>query len=65
MQEATINMTEKLKQFLNEVAEREAVRLTGANIEVVELIDETVKKQEETLKLKEVDQERLRMIVQL
>lgn len=33
--------------------------------EVVKLIDETKKKQAEVLKLKEVDQDKLRMVVQL
>jgi hypothetical protein len=33
--------------------------------ETIRLIDETVKKQLEVLKLKELDKERLRMVVQL
>ena len=42
-----------------------AVKLNGDNVDVINLINETKKKQAEILKLKEVDQEGLRMVVQL
>jgi hypothetical protein len=42
-----------------------AVKLNEENVDVKNLIDETKKKQAEILKLKEVDQERLRMVVKL
>jgi hypothetical protein len=42
-----------------------AVKLSETNAAVTNMINETQKKQVEVLKLKEVDQERLRMVVQL
>lgn len=42
-----------------------AVRLNETNEAVANMIHETKKKQVEILKLKEVDQDRLRMVVQL
>lgn len=42
-----------------------AVKLSETNAAVTNMIDETKKKQVEVLKLKEVDQDRLRMVVQL
>ena len=42
-----------------------AVKLNGDNVDVINLINETKKKQAEILKLKEVDQEGLRMVVPL
>ncbi len=42
-----------------------AVKLNEANVAATKLIDKTKQKQTEILKLKEVDQEKLRMVVQL
>ncbi len=51
-------------QILVKDAKLTAVRLVET-AEIRKLIEETRQKQEEILKLKEVDQERLRMVVQL
>jgi hypothetical protein len=42
-----------------------AVKLSETDLAVTKLIDETKQRQTEVLKLKEVDQESLRMVVQL
>lgn len=42
-----------------------AVKLNENNVTTTKLIDETKQKQAEILKLKKVDQKRLRMVVQL
>lgn len=52
-------------QILVKNAKLTAVKLNETSITVTKLIDETKQKQAEVLKLKEVDQERLRMVVQL
>jgi hypothetical protein len=59
------NIMDKLQisEILVKDAKLEAVKLNEKN--VAKLIDETKQKQAEVLKLKEVDQERLRMVVQL
>lgn len=58
---------EKLQvtQILVKDAKLSAVKLNETNVTVTNLINETKQKQAEVLKLKEVDQERLRMVVQL
>jgi len=58
---------EKLQvhQILVKDAKLAAVKLNETNVIVTNLINETKQKQVEVLKLKEVDQERLRMVVQL
>ena len=52
-------------QILVKDAKLEAVKLDENNLTVSRIIDETKQKQIEILKLKEVDQDRLRMVVQL
>ena len=58
---------EKLQTFqiLVKDAKLMAVKLSETDTTVTKLIDKTKQKQAEVLKLKEVDQERLRMVVQL
>lgn len=58
---------EKLQvtQILVKDAKLTAVKLSESSTTVTKLIDETKQKQAEVLKLKEVNQERLRMVVQL
>jgi hypothetical protein len=51
-------------QILIKDAQLTVVKLQAADINVAKLIHETKQKQAEVLKLKEVDQERLRMAVQ-
>lgn len=51
--------------ILVENAKLEAVKLSETNATTSKLIDDTKQKQAEILKLKEVDEERLRMVVQL
>ena len=51
-------------QILIKDAQLTLVILQAADANVTKLIDETKQKQAEVLKLKEVDQERLRMAVQ-
>lgn len=53
-----------LTQILIKDAKLQVVKLSD-NASAVKLIDETRKKQEEILKLKEVSQENLRLVVQL
>lgn len=55
----------QLYQILVKDAKVEAVKLNSNNSLVCKLIDETKQKQSDVLKLKVVDQERLRMVVQL
>lgn len=55
----------EVSQILVSGAELSAEKLNEKNQTVTKLIDETKQKQAEILKLKEVDQERLRMVVQL
>lgn len=55
----------QINQILVKDAKLSAVKLNETNTTVTNLINETKQKQVEVLKLKEVDQERLRMIVQL
>ena len=52
-------------QILVKDAKLTVVKLQEADATVTKLIDETKQKQAEVLKLKEVDQDRLRMVVQL
>ncbi len=52
-------------QILVKDAKLQAVKLSAANVAVTKLIDETKQKQAEVLKLKEVDQDQLKMVVQL
>jgi hypothetical protein len=53
----------QISEILVKGAKLEAVKLNEKN--VAQLIDETKQKQAEVLKLKEVDQESLKMVVQL
>jgi hypothetical protein len=55
----------QVNQILVKDAKLSAVKLNESNVTVTNLINETKQKQAEVLKLKEVDQERLRMVVQL
>ena len=55
----------QVNQILVKDATLAAVKLNDTNITVTNLINETKQKQVEVLKLKEVDLERLRMVVQL
>jgi hypothetical protein len=55
----------QVNQILVKDARLSAVKLNETNVTVTSLINETKQKQAEVLKLKEVDQERLRMVVQL
>jgi hypothetical protein len=55
----------QVNQILVKDAKLSAVKLNETNVTVTNLINETKQKQAEVLKLKEVDQERLRMVVQL
>jgi len=55
----------QVNQILVKDATLAAVKLNETNVTVTNLINETKQKQVEVLKLKEVDQERLRMVVQL
>ena len=52
-------------QILVKDAKITVVKLRQADATVTKLIEETKQKQAEVLKLKEVDQDRLRMVVQL
>lgn len=54
-----------INQILVKDAKLAAVKLNETSVAVTTLINETKQKQVEVLKLKEVDQERLRMVVQL
>lgn len=53
----------QISQILVKDAKLEVIQLIEQN--VAQLIDETKQKQAEVLKLKEVDQESLKMVVQL
>jgi len=53
----------QISEILVEGAKLEAIKLNEKN--VAQLIDEIKQKQAEVLKLKEVDQESLKMVVQL
>jgi hypothetical protein len=55
----------QVNQILVQDAKLEAIIISDTDHSVKKLIDETKQKQVEILKLKEVDQERLRMVVQL
>ena len=55
----------EISHILVRDAKLSADKLNDKSQAVAKLIDETKKKQAEVLKLKEVDQERLRMVVQL
>lgn len=55
----------QVAQILVQNAKLVAVKLNEANAAVTKMIDDTKKKQAEVLKLKEVDQASLRMVVQL
>jgi len=55
----------KVTQILVKDAKLTAIRLSDSNPSVTKLISETKQKQADVLKLKEVDQERLKMVVQL
>ena len=55
----------QVTQILVENAKLSAVKLSDSNPTVTKMISDTKQKQAEVLKLKEVDQERLRMVVQL
>ncbi len=63
---ANINIMEKLQisQFLVPGAEIKAVKLRQSAA-VKEAIEETIRQQAEILKLKNVDQETLKLVVQL
>lgn len=52
-------------QILVKNAKLSAVKLCETNPTITKLISETRQKQADVLKLKEVDQDRLRMVVQL
>ena len=52
-------------QFLNKGAVLKAVKYEDSDTNVQDLIKETNKKQSEVLKLKEINQEILNMVVQL
>ncbi|OBQ14485.1 MAG: hypothetical protein AN482_01850 [Anabaena sp. LE011-02] len=54
-----------LAQILIKDATLQVLKLSNTDPSVSKLIDETRKKQEEILKLKEINQENLRMVVQL
>jgi hypothetical protein len=54
----------QVAQILVKDAKLTAEKLNNNNTSVTNLINETKKKQVEVLKLREVDQERLRMVVQ-
>jgi hypothetical protein len=53
----------QISQILVKDAKLEVIKLSEKN--VAQLIDETKQKQAEVLKLKEIDQESLKMVVQL
>jgi hypothetical protein len=53
----------QISQILVKDARLEVIKLSGKN--VAQLIDETKQKQAEVLKLKEIDQESLKRVVQL
>jgi len=55
----------QITQILVKGAKLNAVKLDEANRAVTKIINATKQRQTEVLKLKEVDQERLRMVVQL
>ena len=55
----------QVTQILVENAKLSAVKLSETNPTILKMISETKQKQANVLKLKEVDQERLRMVVQL
>lgn len=55
----------KITQILMENAKLTAVKLSTTDKNVEKLISDTKQKQADVLKLKEVDQERLKMVVQL
>ncbi len=54
-----------LSQILIKGAKLQVEKLSYNNPSIVKLIDDTKKRQEEVLKLKEINQENLRMVVQL
>ena len=64
---SNLTIMEKLQmtQILVKDAKLTAVKLSETSAAVIKLIDDTKQKQADVLKLKEVDQERLRMVVQL
>jgi hypothetical protein len=55
----------QVSQILVKDAKLTVVKLEQSDTNVTKLIEETKQKQAEVLKLKEVDQDRLRMVVQL
>lgn len=54
-----------MTQILVKDAKLTAVKLSETSAAVIKLIDDTKQKQADVLKLKEVDKDRLRMVVQL
>lgn len=62
----TLNMEKlTLAQILIKDATLQVLKLSNTDPLVSKLIDDTRRKQEEILKLKEINQENLRMVVQL
>ena len=55
----------QVNQILVKDAKLAAVKLNETNVAVINLVNKTKQKQVEVLKLKDVDHERLRMVVQL
>lgn len=55
----------KLSAILVKNSTLKAVKLDGRDAEVTKLIEETRQQQETVLKLKEIHQDKLRMVVQL
>jgi hypothetical protein len=55
----------QITQILRKDVKLTAVKLNEASDMVMKLIDETKQRQADVLKLKDVDKERLRMVVQL
>ena len=53
------------KDILIKDANLKAVRFNDSNITIIKLIEETNQKQADVLKLKEIDQEKLNMVIQL
>lgn len=54
----------KLSDILVKDSKTTVVKLNGRDKDVAKLIEETMQQQEAILKLKDVDRERLRMVVQ-
>lgn len=62
----TVQMSEPLQMANILVANAQlSVKVLDMNEDMQKLLDETKKKQDDVLKLKEVNEERLRMVVQL